>query len=357
LRECTPELLREIRDGGVGHSPELWEKIASLGWIGLPFEERYGGGGASLIDVAVICEEAGRFLLPTTYESTLFAGFAIASIGTEVQKDTYLPAIVRGDLVATIAAAETGVIDDLARVTTAAHRTPDGWLVNGTKTLVPHLNVADLVVFIARARSLGTADNTAAFLTMVPNEGVQVKPLQVFGSINLGDLLFDGCRLEVDAMLVGSPGELGETLARFSQVKRTMIALKCISMVGGTERTLDSILDYVQDRVQFDASIGTFQSVQHRIADCRIALDAARVATNQAIWSLSIGRSAVREVAVAKILANKAFKMTTLAGHQYFGGMGFMTESDLYLWSERAKADELVLGSSAEQLAALVNSL
>jgi alkylation response protein AidB-like acyl-CoA dehydrogenase len=356
-RECTPELLRELRDSGAGHSPELWRKIAQLGWIGLPFADEYGGGAGSLVDLATICEEAGRFLLPTTYQSTLFAGFAIAALGTDAQREEYLPAIVRGELVATIATTEAGVVDDLGLVATTAARTSDGWVVDGIKTAVPHLNAADLVVVTARARRPGAGDEVAAFVTGVPTSGLEATPLRSFGSIMLGEADFRGCRLDPDARLGDPAGGAGTTLALLEQTKRSMVALQCAAMVGGAERILESTLGYVQERVQYDAGIGTFQSVQHRIADCRIALDAARLATNQAIWALSVGRTAVREVAVAKIVSSRAFTMATLAAHQYFGGMGYMKESDFYLWSERAKVDELVLGAPAAQLGALVGTL
>ena len=356
-RECTPDLLRELRDSGTGHSAELWRKIAALGWIGLPFADEYGGGAAGLIDLATICEEAGRFLLPTTYQSTLFAGFVIAALATDAQKDEYLPEIARGEVVATVAATEAGVVDALSLTRTTAERTSDGWVVNGTKTAVPHLKVADLVVVVARARTLGAADEIAAFVVRVPKAGVEVRPLQSFGSIMLADAGLQGCRLDPDARLGGASAGAGTALATLTQTKRAMVALQSVAMVGGTERILDSILGYVQERVQYDAGIGTFQSVQHRIADCRIALDAARLAANQAIWALSVGHEAVREVAVAKTVASRAFTMTTLAAHQYFGGMGYMKESDLYLWSERAKVDELVLGAPAAQLGALIRAL
>ena len=111
-------------------------------------------------------------------------------------------------------------------------------------------------------------------------------------------------------------------------------------------RCSSGAVDYLKIREQFNRPLASFQAAQHLIANMRMAIDGARLTANQAIWWLSRGQSAPRAVAIAKMHCSEAYKRATLDGHQLHGGMGFVRETDLHLWSERAKATEIQGGTA-----------
>ena len=123
--------------------------------------------------------------------------------------------------------------------------------------------------------------------------------------------------------------------------------LHCAQSVGGAQRVLEMTVDYTKQRVQFDRPIASFQSVQHSCADMVIAIDSARLAVYQAITRLEDGEDADKEIALAKTLTNHAYKWTTLTAQQVHGGIAFMEEYDLQLWTRRAKVAELKFGASS----------
>lgn len=123
-------------------------------------------------------------------------------------------------------------------------------------------------------------------------------------------------------------------------------ALQCLEMVGGARKVIEMTVKYVSERYQFGVPIGSFQAVQHHLANMAMSVDGSRLLAYQAVSLLSEGLSAEDEVAMAKAYASEAYKSVTVMAHQLWGGgMGYVTESDLYLWSNRAKATELSFGT------------
>ena len=116
--------------------------------------------------------------------------------------------------------------------------------------------------------------------------------------------------------------------------------MSCARSVGGTQAVIERTVEYVKGRVQFGRPIGSFQSVQHDCADMVNKVDAARLATFQAIAKLEDGEDASREISLARMLTDHAYKWTTLTSQQLHGGVAFMKEYDLQLWTRRARVAE-----------------
>ena len=145
----------------------------------------------------------------------------------------------------------------------------------------------------------------------------------------------------------GVVGNAGQGDAALSRALDRAALLHCAHSVGGAQHVLEMTVEYTKQRVQFDRAIATFQSVQHDCADMVIAIDSARLATYEAITRLEDGQTADKEIALAKSLTNHAYKWTTLTAQQIHGGIGFMEEYDLQLWTRRAKVAELKYGASS----------
>ena len=140
-KECPETLVRKLQRDEKGYSPELWKKIAELGWLGIPFPEKYGGMGGNAMDMAVIQEEIGRALFPSPYLSTVvLCGNLILNLGSEEQKDEFLPKIVNGKMILSLAITEPeSSWDDKAYdpegITVKATPDKNDYIINGTKLI------------------------------------------------------------------------------------------------------------------------------------------------------------------------------------------------------------------------------
>jgi alkylation response protein AidB-like acyl-CoA dehydrogenase len=357
-RACPPELVRRVgAPGGNGHDAGLWRGMAELGWVGLALPEAVGGGGGGLLDLAVVYEEAGRALVPTTLYSTVEAALLVDRAGADAPRAGLLPAVVGGDRIVSLAYHEEGMASSPDALATTATVEGDVVVVDGTKLFVPNAGVADDLVVVARDPD-GTGAG-AVRLVVVPTgaPGVRRSPLTTFAHDAQHEVSFTEVRLPVDRVLAGASTDAWPVVA---EVRRVATALQCVEMVGGARAVLDRTVRHVTDRVQFGRPIGSFQAVQHHIADLSTRIDAAGLAAWQALWRCSLGSdapadtgSAEAAVAIAKVAAGDAYVETTLIAHQLHGGIGFALDHDLHLWSDRARAAALTFGTREDHLRAL----
>jgi alkylation response protein AidB-like acyl-CoA dehydrogenase len=357
-RACPPELVRRVgAPGGDGHDADLWRGMAELGWVGLAFPEAVGGGGGGLLDLAVVYEEAGRALVPTTLYSTVEAALLIERAGGDAPRAGLLPPILAGERIVSLAYHEEGMGSSTDALATTAVVDGEVVVVDGTKLFVPNAGVADDLVVVARdpdARGAG-----AVRLVVVPTAatGVRRYRLTTFAHDAQYEVSFAAVRLPVDRVLAEASSDAWPVV---EEVRRVATALQCVEMVGGARAVLDRTVRYITDRVQFGRPIGSFQAVQHHVADLSTRIDAAGLAAWQAVWRCSLGSDAHGDaggpeaaVAVAKVAAGDAYVETTLMAHQLHGGIGFAVDHDLHLWSDRARAAALTFGTREDHLRAL----
>ncbi|MCK4722018.1 MAG: acyl-CoA/acyl-ACP dehydrogenase, partial [Dehalococcoidia bacterium] len=178
--ECPKTLVREMMEDEVGHSPELWKKMADVGWLGLILPDEYGGTGMNFRDLTILCEEMGRAMLPGPFVSTLLlAGVPILTGGTEEQKKEYLPKIANGELVLTLAVLEKD--GDLwpEGVHLKATQQGDDYIIDGTKLFVPDAKAADYILVAARTkRSADPEEGITLFLVDTREWGIYATPLK-----------------------------------------------------------------------------------------------------------------------------------------------------------------------------------
>lgn len=341
-RECPTTLVRELQEpGSTGHSPELWRKMAAVGWLGLVFPEEYGGAGAGLLELAILYEQAGRALVPTTLYSTIAGALAILNAGAEAQKQAILPRVAAGELILTLALAERDVTLDTEFLRTRARAEGDHYVLEGTKMFVPNAHLADYLVVVARTGIGRRGEGVSAFLVEGNAAGLSCQAMHTFGKDRQSEVKLEGVRVP-ETSLLGEVGQAGPALAHTIE---QLTALQSVEMVGGAQFMLDKTVEYLKQRVQFDRPIGSFQAVHHHAANMAMEVDAARFTAYQAVSRLSKGLPATREVAIGKAVAGEAYKRVSLMAHQLHGGIGFTAEYGLHLWSARAKATELSLGT------------
>lgn len=300
--------------------PRLWKALAEAGVLGLGIAEEFGGSGGSLTDLGVFCVEAGRALCPIAVHSTLQAAFAIGWLGGPEARTAWLPGLVAG-----AARATTALWNPRDLSAPVASVRAEGGRLTGVADFVADAEQAELIVVAAENSS-----NTTVFVLDMGVPGIQVDPLSMMGGNRVGTVTFDGVVVDDNTRILEC------TATDLRRVANAAVALLCLDLVGVAEAVLQRTVDHTKMREQFGRPIASFQAAQHHVANMRIALTAARLAAQSAVFWISRGRVATRETAIARMHA-AAVKQITLDAHQLHGGMGYVVETDLHLYSERAR--------------------
>jgi 3-oxocholest-4-en-26-oyl-CoA dehydrogenase beta subunit len=346
--EITRERRLEWDRTAEGHDADFWRAVGRLGWLGFALPESAGGHGASLLDLGLLIEEWGRAVAPFGLFAAVAGGLALDVLGTEAQRQEWLPALAGGERLVTLAVAERGAALVPAALATTMTRRGDGLRVDGEKRFVLQGVTAD--AFLVAARD---GDGVSVVLVPADATGVVVESTSTFAKDRQSTVRLDGVTLP-RAALCRQPGASWEPLER---LRTTLAALLCADLVGGADAVLDMTVRYVGEREQFGAKLGTFQAVQQMVAVMAIELEGARHVTRQALWRLAHDRTADREVAIAKVWTGKSYREITLLAHQLHGGAGYVVEHELHRHSLRAKQAELLFGSTDEWLEDLAGLL
>jgi alkylation response protein AidB-like acyl-CoA dehydrogenase len=346
-KECPKQLVRQLDESVEGYSPELWRKMAELGWMGLPFPEKYGGGGGSFLDLVVLLEAMGYNVVPGPFFSTVvLGGLTILSAGNEEQKKDFLSRIATGKLILTLALTEPSARYDAASIKTTAVAHNGNHIINGMKLFVPDANVADYLLCVARTKTTGKPENgITVFLVDSKSPGVKCTLLKTLARDKQCEIIFDKVSVPKNNIL----GGLNRGWQVVQDVLQKAKVAKCAEMVGGAQAALDMAIAYAKERVQFNRPIGSFQAIQHYCANMVSDVDGSRFVTYKAAWKVSEGLPAAFDVAVAKAWTGSAYGRVTLMGHQIFGAVGFTMDHDMHLYYRRAKAGDIMFGDSAFQ--------
>lgn len=343
-KECPKTLVRELQESEPGHSPDLWRQMAELGWQGLPFPEKYGGGECDLIDLTLLLEEMGRAVLPSPFVSTVvLCGLAILEAGTEEQKQQFLPQIAKGEMILALAWTEQSAGYDAASIQVGATPSQDGYLISGVKLFVQDAHIADYLLVAARtSQGSGPEEGITLFLVDAKSPGISCTPLNTIGWDRQNEVVFD-------KVLVPKANILGKPEQGWAQVSRIMklgVLAQCALMVGEAQQALEMSVEYAKQRIQFGRPIGAFQAIQHRCADMVTDVDASRVMTYYAAWKLSQGGSCALDISHAKAWVSEACNRVLGGAHQIGGGIACTTDSDMHLFSQRVAAQALLFGDT-----------
>ena len=354
-KEVPKSLVKKMVEDDNGNPPELWKKMAQLGWLGLIYPEQYGGSGGNIIDLVALEEEMGRACLPGAFFSTvLIGGLFILNAGSEAQKRDLLTKVGKGELILTLALTETSASYAASGVETTAVSDKDDYIISGTKLFIPDAHIADYIICIARTKK-GTKpeDGISAFLVDRKSAGITCTLLKSIAGDKLCEVVFNNVKVSKKNII----GKLDQAWAPVELTLQQVTLAKCAEMVGGAQRALEMAADHAKKRVQFDRPIGTFQSIQHLIANSMMDVDASRFLTYEAAWRFSEGLPCAKEIAMAKGWTSEAYQRTTATGEQVLGGIGYTTDGDMQLYYKRAKAAELTLGDGKFQREALAKEL
>jgi alkylation response protein AidB-like acyl-CoA dehydrogenase len=342
-RECQKKFVRQMADDEKGYSPELWAKMADLGWQGLAIPEKYGGAGIGFLDLVVLMEEMGRALVPGPFLPTVvFAGRPILHYGTEEQKKQFLPEIAQGKMILTLALMEPNGSLEASGITVKA--TPEGsnFVIDGTKLFVRDAHIADYILTVTRTHSTGNKeDGITLFLIDAKSPGIQIKTLQTMTGEKQCEVIFNKVGIPRSAML----GTLNHGWPIVQKLMTESAVAECAWMLGGARWVLDTTIEYAKTRIQFGVPIGIFQANQHKLANMSIEVEGATSITYYAAWAIMENDpNAVMAASLAKAWCSDAYKHATFEGVQIHGGIGFTWDHDMHLYLKRAKTAEISFG-------------
>ncbi|MFM0059611.1 acyl-CoA dehydrogenase [Paraburkholderia phytofirmans] len=330
-----------------GYSSELWGRFAELGIIGALFDEADGGFGGGGFDIAVVFESLGRGLVVEPFLDTLIVGRAIARSGNEAQKAA-LGNLIDGSRIVALAHGEPDSHYELSRVTTRAERSGSTWQLNGAKAVVQHGEHAAL--FLVSARTSGEDDSDAGItLFLVPRDapGVSVRGYRKIDGGRAAEVTFDNVTLS-DGALLGTP-DAGFATLEYA-IGCGVLAL-CSEAVGAMDVARDYTLEYLRTRKQFGVPIGSFQALQHRMADLLLEIEQARSAVINAAAALGAERK-VRERALsaAKYSIGRIGALVAEECIQLHGGIGMTWELPLAHYAKRLVMIDHQLGDEDHHL-------
>jgi alkylation response protein AidB-like acyl-CoA dehydrogenase len=313
---------------------ELWTALGKQGYVGVNIAEEYGGGGAGLTELAIVCEETAAQGCPLLLllVSSAISGEVIGSYGTPHQRQRWLPRLASGDGRIVFAITEPDAGSNTHRLSTTAVRDGDEYVLGGQKYYISGVDEADAILVVTRTGT-DPAGNAALSLFVVDADapGLTAQPLPV--SVALPErqftLFFDEVRVPADR-LIGVEGEGFRQVFHGLNPERVTGAALC---VGIGRYALAKAAGYARDRVVWDAPIGTYQGISHALAKAKIEVEAAALLTAQAAWLHDHGEPAGEASNMAKYAAAEAALAALDAAIQTHGGNGVSTEYGLIpLW-------------------------
>jgi alkylation response protein AidB-like acyl-CoA dehydrogenase len=343
--ECPKDFVRKMVKDEVGCTPEIWNKMAELGWPGLIIPEEYGGIEGSFMDIVALVEETGRASLPGPLVSSLIGTLAILQLGSEEQKKDLLPKIASGEIIVTLAINEPYKGHDLDNIECQAVSDGNEYVIDGVKVSVENAHIADLLLCAARCRHGSAKEGIDLFIIDAKNSSLSMTAINTIA----GDKQY---QVELKGVRIPENQRLGEAHRGKDQIRRAIQAatvLKCAEMVGGAQQMMDMTVTYVKERVQFDHPIGSLQAIQHHCANMMVDLEGMRYITNLAAWKMSEGLTADKEIAMAKAWCSDAYQRVADLAHQSHGAIGFCEDHDLPLYSKKAQSYDFMYGDAQLQ--------
>jgi len=342
--ECPKKLVRELEESQKGYSPEVWKKMAGLGWQGMVIPEQYDGMGMTFQDLTVLLEQMGRNILPGPFIPTVVEGaMPILDAGSEEQKKEFLPRVAKGELILTMAYLEPKGIRDASGIALKASAAGDNFMLKGTKVFVEMANVADYIICVTRTGKGATPDDgITVFIVDARSPGVHCEVIPTIAMDKQCEVRFDNVVVPKKNVL----GKLDKGRAIVAKAIEKSVIAKCAESIGGMQAAVDMTVAYCKERVQYDRPIGAFQALQHIMADMWIVAQTSRYLVYQAAWMESEGLPCALEAAMAKAYVNESYKWVTDRAVTLHGGIGTSREHDVGLYYRRAKAADAAFGGT-----------
>jgi len=307
---------------------ELWPEMGELGLHGITVEEEYGGLGLGYLEHVVAMEEVSRASASIGLSYGAHSNLCVNQIrrwGTPEQKQKYLPKLISGEHVGSLAMSEAGSGSDVMSMRTRADKRGDRYVLNGAKFWITNAPHADTLVVYAKTDPEAGSKGCTAFLIEKGMKGFSVsKKLDKMGmrGSDTAELVFEDCEVP-DENIMGPLGGGAGVLMSGLDYERAVLSA---GPLGIMQAALDVVLPYVRDRKQFGKPIGSFQLMQGKVADMYVALNSARAYVYAVARACDQGKTTRYDAAGAILLASENAVKVTLEAVQALGGAGYTKE-------------------------------
>lgn len=337
------EFARRKMDEDDGVVDEVWEKLQGLDYPALTIPPDYGGLGEGMLFLAAVLEELGRYAMPGPYpETAAFAVPLIEALGSEKQQETYFEAIADDGHRMSFALYDDENEEVPEAIQMQAERTDDGFVLSGTKKLVPYGGEVDSLIVAARTQE--ATDERGITLFVVDADDIQATEKRSLDRTRpMYEVNFDDVTLD-DSAVLGEPDTGGEALSE--AIDRFNVAISAW-LAGGAGRAVDMSADYANEREQYGQPIGRYQAVKHRIAEMWMDKEHMVTLAYYAAWAIDNSEpEAPRTAAMAKAFAASRMPRVFRDDIRNHGGMGYTWDHDGHIYLKQAKAWQNFLGSA-----------
>ncbi len=336
--------VRRLAEQPSGFDRDWWRRGADLGWTSRLVPEANGGGslaGEGLLDLVIVAEEMGRLVSPGPLLVTNVVADALAARGTSEQRETLLPGIVSGEVVATWAFSEPGARWHPDDVQLEASPRGDGFVLQGIKSHVEAAGEADHFLVTAR-----TGDGLTQLLVPAHTTGVTTTRMESLDLVRrFAELRFDDVALPASALL----GEVGGAANDVERQLEVALAIQCAETVGVVDRVFEFTLEYMFDRFSFGRPLASYQALKHRMADMKMWLEASHATATAAARAVQArSADAAKLASAAKSYIGDRATAIIQECVQMHGGMGVTWEHEIHLYLRRATVNRVEYGTPSE---------
>jgi alkylation response protein AidB-like acyl-CoA dehydrogenase len=349
-RLATPEYLRHL-DRERLYPYELYDAWVEAGIFALPFAPEYGGLGGSVLDLAIVAEEIGRYSadVAMAFGGSVFCALNVARKGSEEQKRHWLPKLISGEIRMSISMSEPDAGSDVGAMRTQARRDGNEYVISGQKIWATGAGAKDNVinVYVKTDPKAHYRQGMSLFLVDNTTPGLDMRRLDMLGRRSVGtyELNFNEARIPPDRLIGGENNGWDCILAGLQAERVVAAACDC----GSARGALELAVNYARERHQFGRPVGSFQAVAHMLANMEAEVEAAWAVTQKAAWRVSRNENALKEITMAKLLAAEAYVKAANVGMQVMGGFGYNMEFDMQRHYRDARAATIAAGTSELQ--------
>jgi len=338
---------------------DMVKVMADSDLFGIYIEEKYGGTGGGVMELALATEELSKACggISLALAATALGTFPIVLFGTDEQKQKYLPDLAKGKRLAAFALTEAGAGSDAAAIATTAEKKSDHYVLNGTKQWITNGGEAEVYTVVASVNRSKGARGAACFIVEKGTKGFDFGKKEDKMGIRASatrELIFSDCKIPKENLL-GKEG-LGFIVAMktFDQ-SRPGVAAQALGIAQGA---LDLTVDYIKERKQFGKSISSFQGVQFMLADMATQIEAARALIYATARMVDSGNKKIaKESAMAKLFASDMAMKVTTDCVQLFGGYGYMRDYPIEKFMRDAKITQIYEGTNQIQRGVIAANL
>ena len=337
---------RSLRDN---NDPKLWDKdiwseMVKLGWPGILIPEEFGGSNFGVTGIGVILQECAKTLTPSPLFATgVLGAYAITQFGNDDQKSNYLPKIVSGEITTALAIDETSHHEP-SKTEMTAEKNDSNFILNGKKIFVIDGASADILIVLARTSGVkGDSTGLSLFILNSDTSGIETKKLDMADSRNYANISFNEVIID-ESSLLGDLETAGETVESILDIGRIAMSAE---MLGNAESAFEITLDYLKQRKQFGALIGSFQALQHRAAEMFCEIELTKSSVMAAMRAADENSNELQRLSsLSKTMAGETLHLVSNEAIQMHGGIGVTDEYDIGFFLKRARVAEQIFGSA-----------